>query len=134
MHATFFVHPILLYWIIYSKKLPKSEAPCNILEQNYFLWRGVVSLTSNSQAGGPPLPRCSRLLIQYIRSYPPYLEAISSIHNLRTCSAMLTKDPFSIGTDKQQILYKFWSYHSGDQVIIPSSGLEYVGWETGYVI
>jgi len=24
------------------------------------------------QAGGPPLVRCPRLLIQYIRSYPPY--------------------------------------------------------------
>jgi hypothetical protein len=29
--------------------------------------------------GGPPLFGCSRLLIQYIRSYPPYLEAVSYI-------------------------------------------------------
>jgi hypothetical protein len=33
------------------------------------------------------------LLIQYIRSYPPYLEAVSSIHNLRTHHAMVTRDP-----------------------------------------
>jgi hypothetical protein len=32
-------------------------------------------------------------LIQYIRSYPPYLEAISSINNLRTRHALVTRDP-----------------------------------------
>jgi hypothetical protein len=30
--------------------------------------------TPNPQAGGPPLVGCPRLLIQHIRSYPPYLE------------------------------------------------------------
>jgi hypothetical protein len=49
-----------------------SNAPCE-----YFLtwgfWRGgVVSSSPNPQAGGPPLVGCPRLLIQYIRSYPPY--------------------------------------------------------------
>jgi hypothetical protein len=33
---------------------------------------GVVSPSSNPQAGGPPLVGCPGLLIQYIRSYPPY--------------------------------------------------------------
>jgi len=33
---------------------------------------GVVSTSSNPQAGGPPLVGCPRLLIQFIRSYPPY--------------------------------------------------------------
>ena len=33
---------------------------------------GVVSTSPNSQAGGPPLVGCPRLLIQFIRSYPPY--------------------------------------------------------------
>jgi len=33
---------------------------------------GVVSTSPNPQAGGPPLVGCSRLLIQFIRSYPPY--------------------------------------------------------------
>jgi len=32
----------------------------------------VVSTSPDSQAGGPPFVGCSRLLIQYIRSYPPY--------------------------------------------------------------
>jgi hypothetical protein len=36
---------------------------------------------------------CPWLLIQYIRSYPPYLEAVSSILNLRTRHAMVTRDP-----------------------------------------
>jgi len=38
----------------------------------YFLRWGVVSTSPNSQAGGPPFVGCPRLLIQYIRSYPPY--------------------------------------------------------------
>jgi hypothetical protein len=58
-----------------------------------FLRRGVVNLTPNPQAGGPPLVGCPRLLNQYIRSYPPYLEAVSSIRNLRTRHAMVTRDP-----------------------------------------
>jgi hypothetical protein len=45
------------------------------------------------QAKGPPLVGCPRLFIQYIRSYPPYLEAISSIRNQRTCHAVVTSDP-----------------------------------------
>jgi hypothetical protein len=40
---------------------------------NICFWRGgVVSTSPNPQAGGPPLIVCPRLLIQYIRSYPPY--------------------------------------------------------------
>jgi hypothetical protein len=58
-----------------------------------FLWWRVVSPTPNPQAGGPPLIGCPRLLFQYIRSYPPYLEAVSSIHNLRMRHAMVTRDP-----------------------------------------
>jgi len=32
----------------------------------------TVSTSPNPQAGGSPLVGCSRLLIQFIRSYPPY--------------------------------------------------------------
>jgi hypothetical protein len=39
-----------------------------------FLWWGVVGPTPNPQAGGPPLVGGQRLLIQYVRSYPPYPE------------------------------------------------------------
>jgi hypothetical protein len=31
---------------------------------------GVVSTSTNPQAGGPPLVGCPRLLIKFIRSYP----------------------------------------------------------------
>jgi hypothetical protein len=51
----------------------------------------------NLQAGGPPLVGCPRLLIQYICSYPPYLETVSSIHNHRTRHAVVTSDPPNIG-------------------------------------
>ena len=36
-----------------------------------FRW-GAVSTSPNPQAGGPLLVGCPRLLIQYIRNYPPY--------------------------------------------------------------
>jgi hypothetical protein len=45
------------------------------------------------QAGGPSIVGCRRLLIQYIRSYPPKLEGVSSIRNLRTRHVLVTKDP-----------------------------------------
>ena len=38
----------------------------------YFLWGKVDSISPNPQAGGLPLVGCPRLLIQYIRSHPPY--------------------------------------------------------------
>ena len=45
----------------------------NVFITGYVLQWGVVSTSPNLQAGGPPLVRCPRLLIQYIHSYPPYL-------------------------------------------------------------
>jgi hypothetical protein len=51
----------------------------------------------NLQAEEPQLIGCPQLLIQYIRSYPPYLEAISSIRNLRTLHAVVTRDPPNMG-------------------------------------
>jgi hypothetical protein len=33
------------------------------------------------------------MLIQYIRSYPPYLEAVSSLRKLRTRHAVVRRDP-----------------------------------------
>jgi hypothetical protein len=45
---------------------------------------GVVTPPPNPQAGGPPPVGCPRLLIQYIRSHPPYV---------RTRRAVVTGDP-----------------------------------------
>jgi hypothetical protein len=39
----------------------------------------------------------SLLLIQYIRSYPPYIEAVSSIRNPRTRHAVVTRNPVNMG-------------------------------------
>jgi hypothetical protein len=57
----------------------------------------VVSPPPNPQAGGPSPVGCPRLLIQYIRCYPPYLEAVSSIRNLRTRHAVVTRNPLNMG-------------------------------------
>jgi hypothetical protein len=62
----------------------------------FFLRWGVVSPPHNPQAGGPPLVGCPWLLIQYIRSCPPCLEAFSSIRNLRTRHAVVTRDPLNM--------------------------------------
>jgi hypothetical protein len=67
----------------------------------------------NPQAGGPLLVSCSRLLIQYIGSYPPYLEAISSIRNLRARHAVVTRDPPNMESRKltfQNIQHKTFLY------------------------
>jgi hypothetical protein len=42
---------------------------------NFLRW-GVVSTSPNYQAEKPPLVGCPRLLIQYILSDPPYLQAV----------------------------------------------------------
>ena len=47
------------------------------LNMNVLQW-GVVSISLNPQAGGPPLVGCPRLLLQFIRTYPPYRRPISS--------------------------------------------------------
>jgi hypothetical protein len=46
----------------------------------------------NPQTRGRPLVGYPRLLIQYIRSYPPYLEGVYSIRNLGTRHAVVTRD------------------------------------------
>jgi hypothetical protein len=67
---------------------------CEVILSKYWVLRGmVVSPPSNPQAGGPPTVGYPRLLIQQIRSYPPYLEAVSSIRNQRTRHAVVTVDP-----------------------------------------
>ena len=50
--------------------LSPKEASCLHLNMNV-LQGGFVSTSPKPQAGGPPLVGCPRLLIQFIRSYPP---------------------------------------------------------------
>jgi hypothetical protein len=52
--------------------------------------------TPNPQAGGPTLVGSPQLLIQYISRYSSYLEAISSVRNLRVHHALVTRDPLNM--------------------------------------
>jgi hypothetical protein len=45
----------------------------------------------NPQAGGQPLVGWFRLIIQYIRSYAAYLDAVFSTRNLRPRRAVVTR-------------------------------------------
>jgi hypothetical protein len=58
---------------------------------------GVVRPVPNLHAGGPATVCCLQLLIRCIHSYPPYVESISSVCNLRTCCAVLTVDLLNMG-------------------------------------
>jgi len=77
----------------------KPKALCDISQHADFLRWEVVGLSLNApppQDGDPPLIGCLRLLIKYISSYPPYLEAASSIRNLRKCHAVVTRHPHTM--------------------------------------
>ena len=51
---------------------PEEASRPWVFINHIFSWGGVVSTSPNPQAGGPPLVGRPRLLIQFIRSYPPY--------------------------------------------------------------
>ena len=51
---------------------PEEASRLPGISKHGFSRGGVVSTSANPQAGGPPLVGCPRLLIQFIRSYPPY--------------------------------------------------------------
>ena len=54
------------------KRPPQQASRMWVFLNKVFLRGGIVSTSPNPQAGGPPFVGCPRLLIQYIRSYPPY--------------------------------------------------------------
>jgi hypothetical protein len=83
-------------WVVLPKNPSWSEALITLLNKSGVLRWGVVRTSPNPQSGGPPPVDCSRLLIKYIRSYPPYPEAVSSTHNLRTPHALVTVDPLGM--------------------------------------
>jgi hypothetical protein len=53
-------------------------------------------LPPSRQAERPPLVGCPQLLIQYIRSYLPYLEAVSFIRNVTKRHAVMVQDPLNM--------------------------------------
>jgi hypothetical protein len=96
LHSTCQIsYPFSLAYIVYRKNL--SLRPfVTFRNKIIFLQWGVGSSTPNPQAGGPLLVGSPRLLMQYIYIYPPYLEAVSSIRNLRTRHAVVTRDPLNM--------------------------------------
>jgi hypothetical protein len=101
-------HPHNILWIVRTMKLlfmqfspgccfifPRIRpSPCVTFRHvQVFYGVGLLALSHKPQPGEPPLVSCPRLLVQYIHSYPPYLEAVSSIRNLRTHHVVLTDDP-----------------------------------------
>jgi hypothetical protein len=88
-------NPISIFFSLgrFQRIRPGPRPFVTIRNKLIFIWCGVVSPTPDLQAGGPLFVKCARLLIQYIRSYPPYPEAVFSILNLRTRHAMVTRHP-----------------------------------------
>jgi hypothetical protein len=82
----------ILFPLLMSLQRTRSiQRPCvTFALKNWFLRWGVVSPSTNPKAGGPPSFGCQRLLIQYIRSYLPYMAPVFSIRNLKTRYAMVT--------------------------------------------
>jgi hypothetical protein len=78
------------FYLLCSKVCVKIGVPFWHVVTSCFLWLGVVSPSPKPQTGGPLLVGCLWLLIQYICSYLPRLEAVSSIHNLKTCHVVVT--------------------------------------------
>jgi hypothetical protein len=64
-HSSQFDHLDYIWWWIQVRGFVRCFVTWNVLR-----W-GVISTLPSPQAGRPPLLRCPRLLIQFIRSYPP---------------------------------------------------------------
>jgi hypothetical protein len=84
-----------------------------------------------------PLVGCPQLFIQYIYSYCPYLEAFPSNHNLRTCKAVVTRDPqmhMIFGTWNVRSMYRAGSLRAVAEEIskykLDSAGVQ-VRWDGG---
>jgi hypothetical protein len=60
---------------LYRRICPIPRPVC-VIHRMFRLLRWGVITSPNPQASGPPLVGCPRLLIQYIRSYPTYLQAL----------------------------------------------------------
>jgi hypothetical protein len=68
-------------WEYYIFKESKSQALCNISKHAGLLRCGAGSRPTSTQAEGPPLVGCLRLITKYIRSDPLRFEAFPSIYH-----------------------------------------------------
>ena len=67
-------NPVHIGGVVYIRIVlsPEESSRMWVFLNINVLQGGVVSTSPNPQAEGPPLVGCPRLLIQFIRSYPPY--------------------------------------------------------------
>jgi hypothetical protein len=81
--------------MLFSYSERTSFRLCLVFCNKYWVLRWGLLAPPNPQAGRPPTVGSPLLHIQYIRSYPPFLEAVSSIRNPRTRHAVVTVDPLN---------------------------------------
>jgi hypothetical protein len=74
-HPTPLTSPVPLQLLVSNQRISPRLRPCKMFSNTVKFLR-VVSTSSNPIAVGPPFVRYPRLIIQYIRNYPPYLEAV----------------------------------------------------------
>jgi hypothetical protein len=86
IHTSYIPHTKFHTQVLYPKNLSRSEAFCDILSQAYFCTvREFSAPYPTHKLEGLPFVSYLKLLIQYICSHPPYLQAPFFIGNLRTC-------------------------------------------------
>jgi hypothetical protein len=73
-----------------QRNLPNRRRFVTFINKLYFTVRSSYP-SPNPESGGPAPVGSTWLLIQYIRSYPPYLDAISPIRNPRTRHTVVTR-------------------------------------------
>ena len=115
---------VFLIWLMFYRRIsPNPKLFWMFRNMIKFLRWGVVSTSSNPQVGRPPLIGCPRLLVQYIRSYSPYLEAVSP-------SATWRRHDVVTGT--QLSLWQGPTYHGVLVYLTSFSGRLLEKWETKY--
>jgi hypothetical protein len=91
----------------FIQRIRPSPRPSLIFRNkiNFLRW-GIISPMSNPPNRWTISCRLPRLLI---RSHPPYLEAISSVRNLRTRHAVVTRDPLTVWHKENIFFLNVWS-------------------------
>jgi len=93
---------------------PEQASRMWVFLNRIFLQGGVVSTSPNPQARGPHLVCCPRLLIQYIRSSPPYWRLF--LHpQPEDASCHCDRDPLHVetyGSEVQCILNRAVCWHT----------------------
>jgi hypothetical protein len=96
---------IFRYQIV-PKNKRQNPKPYVAFVTGWYFTVGVVSLSSNPQAGVPPPVIRPQLLIKFVRSYSSYMEVVSSIRNPGTRHAVVTGT--HIIWPKYEYIQKYW--------------------------